>query len=97
MDRLIEKWNKEKRYVPLVAGGDKDEFLKLFKDKKIDPEMFVNFTNDGFYGYLMHNCEELIVDKNEKEGYILELILRCIDVKTLDIVVGQTLCITGLA
>ena len=95
MDRLAEKWSKEKRYIPLVAGANKDEFLKLFKDKKIDPEMCVNFSNDAVYGYLIHNCEEVIVDKNEKEGYILELILRCIDVKTLEIVVGQTLCITG--
>ena len=78
-----------------MAGGDKDQFLKLFKDKKIDPEMCLNFSNDAVYGYLMHNCEELVVDKNEKEGYVLELILRCIDVKTLEIVIGQTLCIVG--
>lgn len=93
MSRL-KNWEKEKRYY-LPRLGDDVEFQKIFDERfekynKNDEDEI----NDLYYSTL-NNCVEIILTNNNKDGYTLHPIIRCIDAVTLEIVEGEVFIMYG--
>lgn len=95
MNRLKDKWSKERRYY-LPSLGDDKEFREFF-DKRFKKYNKTDKDDEikGFYWNHLDYCIEIILTHDKERGYILNPIIKCIDSLTLEIVEGQVLEMYG--
>ena len=95
MNRLKDKWGKEKRYYLPSTGEDK-EFREFF-DKRYK-KYNKNKTDDdlkNFFWNQLEYCVEIVLSYEKERGYILNPIIQTIDSVTLEIIEGPVLEMYG--